>query len=182
MRKSFAELRAEVAALIQDNTTNLIEPADVRAVFLDILDAIQPAYGYLAKDAAGAQTLGLTPIPMTWASALDSDPNQTTSNFTAGTIARAERGTSQLTFNADIEAANGRFVTFTIYKDGAPTPWRVTGNGGGAGNPVAVSMEAIDYADPAATYSIYASCEVNGTSVTISNAVCLLSVVPVNTF
>jgi hypothetical protein len=62
------------------------------------------------------------------------------------------------------------------------TPWKVTANGAGANNPVACSMVAYDYADPAATYSIQVSAEIDAVSVKLSNAVMLLSVVPVNSF
>jgi len=183
-RKSFAELRAEIAALILDNTTNLVEPADVRGVFLDILDAIQPAYGTLRRTVPSANIVAnITPaVKVTWEAAADTDPTQTTSNFSAGTIARSERGTSVINFTADMETSANRFITFTLFKNGVATTWRITGNGGGAGNPVAVSLTAIDYADPAATYDIRMTAEIAGTTVTLSNMALIVQLLPVNTY
>jgi len=183
-RKSYNELRTEIAALFPDNTTNLIEPADVRAILLDILEATQPAYGVVTRlVSSGSVLVGITPaVKATWQAASDSDPGQTTSVFADGTIARLERGTTEITFNGDMEAPTGRYVTFTLFKNGVATPWRVTGNGGGNGNPVAVSFVAIDYADPAATYDIRITAEVANVTVTLSNMTLIARVLPVNTY
>ncbi len=181
-RKSILELVAQANADFPDNVTGLVTPAKLRQFCLDFLNAISPAYGYLSKPAPSAQTFGLTPSLVTFTAAHDSDPSQTTSAVPASTITRAERGVSTLQFSAGLETNSGRFVTFTIYKDGAPTLWRITGNGGGAGNPVSVALTAVDYADPAAVYSVKATAEVNGTSVTLSNMVLLVSVDPVRSF
>jgi hypothetical protein len=182
MRKSILELIAQANADFPDNVTGLITPAKLRQWAIDFLNSISPAYGYLTKPAPSSQTLGLTPALITFTSAYDSDPSQTTSTVPASTIARAEKGTSTFQFSADFECQNGRFITFTIYKNGVATPWRITGNGGGAGNPIAVALTAVDYADPAATYDIRGTAEVNGTPVTIQNMVFLLSVDPVRSF
>ena len=183
MRKSFVELRAEIAAAFPDNTAGAITPAAMRTYLLDALNAIQPAYGTLARSAAAPIVANITPpVKVTWQIAADSDATQTTSNFSAGSIARAERGTSAINFTTDFEASNGRFITFTLFKDGVATPWRITGNGAGAGNPVAVALTAIDYADPAATYDVRMTAEVAATTVTISDSAMILEIVPVNTF
>lgn len=182
MRKSIQELRDQAAATIESNVAGAVSAADVRSMFLDFLNAIQPAYGLLTIANTKNQTVNITPSLLTFLEAQDSDSSQTTSTFANGRIARSERGTSRLSFNCDIETSNGRFVTFTIYKDGVATPWSVTANGGGAGNPVACSLVGLDYADPAATYTVMVSAEVNATVVTFSKTVFALEVVPVNTF
>ena len=64
----------------------------------------------------------------------------------------------------------------------AQATWRITGNGGGAGNPVSVSLSGIDYADPAAVYSVEATCETNGTVVTLSNMAFVVSIIPVRSY
>jgi hypothetical protein len=181
-RKSVLELIAQANTDFADNTTGLITPAKLRQWAIDFLNSISPAYGYLTKDSPSAQVLGLTPALITTTGAYDSDPSQTTSVAANSTITRAEKGTSTFQFSANIECQSGRFVTFTIYKNGTPTTWSITGNGGGAGNPVAVALTAVDYADPAAVYSIRGTAEVNNTSVTIDNLIFLLSVEPVRSF
>jgi hypothetical protein len=89
---------------------------------------------------------------------------------------------SSLNFDMALEAPVGRFITFTLFKNGVATPWRVTGNGAGTGNPVAVSMTALDYADPAAYYEIFATAEVANTNTRVSNGGVILSVLPVNIY
>ena len=181
-RKSINELIAQATADFPDNVTGLITPAKLRQFCIDFLNAIAPAYGYLTLAGPTSQTFGLTPALMVFSAAYDSDPSQTTSSVPASTVARSERGTATINFTADIEAANGRFITFTLFKDGVATTWRVTGNGGGVGNPVAVALTAIDYADPAAVYDIRATAEVAATNVTLSNAGFIISIDPVRSF
>jgi len=98
-------------------------------------------------------------------------------------VTKVERGNVTINFTMDIEAANGRFISFQLFKNGAPTGWKTTGNGGGNGNPVGVSLTAVDYAsDPAAVYDIRATAEVAGTSVIMSNGGFVIQVDPVRTF
>lgn len=176
------ELEADLTLFFPDNAEGLITPAMVRNYFLSLINAIRPAYGMLQQLSDRIVTAGLTPVKMLWEAKYDSLPDQTVSSFTTGDIARVERGTSTINFTTDFESQSGRFISFTLYKDGVATPWRVTGNGAGAGNPVAVAFTAIDYADPAGTYSIYVTAETNGTSVTLNNASLLVGVDPVNSF
>ena len=181
-RKSIQELTAQAIASFPDNTTGLITPALLRAMFIDFLNAISPAYGLLSRSTPNVQVLGLAPVIVAFQTAFDGDPAQTTSSTASNTIARSERGTSTINFTADLECQANRFVTFTLYKNGVATTWRITGNGGGAGNPISVALTAIDYADPAATYAIEATCETNGTSVTLSNMALVLAVDPVRSY
>jgi hypothetical protein len=181
-RKSITELEAELPIFFPDNTSGEITPQDVRSFFSDFLGAVRPAYGYITKALGSAQTVGTVPSNMLWTGQYDSSANETVSNFSSGTVTRTERGNSVITFTTDFEAPNGRFVTFTLFKDGAATTWRVTGNGGGNGNPVGISLSAVDYCDPAAVFSIAVSAEVDGTSVNISNAALIVSVQPVNSY
>jgi hypothetical protein len=182
MRKSIVELIAQATADFPDNVTGLITPAKLRAWAIDFLNSISPAYGYLSLTGPLSQTFGLTPAIVVFQTAYDSNPAETTSTIPGSSIARAEKGTSTINFTMDLETNNGRFITFTLYKNGVATPWRITGNGGGAGNPIAVALTAVDYADPAAVYDVRATAEVAGTSVTLSNGALLVSIDPVRSF
>jgi hypothetical protein len=181
-RKSIQELIAQATSSFPDNVTGLITPALLRTWATDFLKAIAPAYGVLQKSAFGTQLVGLTPSVMQWTTRQDSDPSQTTTSAAQGTIERAERGTSDINFSADFEAPVNRFVSFTLYKNGVATLWRVTGNGGGNGNPIGVSFAAKDYADPAATYDIRITAEIDGVSANIGNASLIVGVDPVNSY
>lgn len=180
-RKSINELIAQATADIPDNVTGLVSPADVRNLIIDFLNAIAPAYALMSVTGT-QQTLGLTPSLVVMATAYDSNPAETTTTVPASTIARAERGNSSINLDCDIEAPTNRFVTFRLYKDGVATGGDVTVNGGGAGNPIAGSFTWLDYADPAATYDIRATCETDGTVVTFANVSVLLQVLPVRSF
>lgn len=182
MRPSIVELSAAVNAAFPDNTTGLITPAILRGFLQDFLNAVRPAYGIVTLTGSNVQTLGLTPQVVVFTGASDSSAAETTSTAATGSIVRDSPGTSTINFSIDLEASNGRFVTFTLYKDGAPTLWRITGNGAGAGNPVAVALTAIDYADPAATYQVFATAEIEGVSTTLANGALIVSVDPVNSY
>jgi len=181
-RKSILELIAQATADFPDNVAGLITPAKLRNWAIDFLNSIAPAYGLLSLTGPLTQTFGLTPALVVFQTAYDSNPAETTTAVPASTVTRAEKGTSTINFSMDIETNNGRFITFTLFKDGVATPWRITGNGGGTGNPVSVALTAIDYADPAAVYDVRATAEVAGTSVILTNGVFLVSVDPVRSF
>jgi hypothetical protein len=181
-RKSIVELEAEALANLPDNVTGLISPADVRVMFTDFLNAVRPAYGYLTKSTGSAQSLGTTAAKLIWTAAQDSDINQSNSSAATGRITRLERGSCGLTFNADADGANGRIVTFILYKNGAATDWRASVTCGGAGKPVSCGFNAVDYADPAAYYEMFATCDTDATSITLSKLAFVLNILPVNSY
>lgn len=167
-RKSINELIAQATADFPDNVSGLITPAKLRTWAIDFLNAISPGYSVLSAAGPLTQTFGLTPALVVFNTVQNSLPSEIVAAVPASTITRSERGTTTINFSVDIETNNGRFITFTLFKNGVATPWRITGNGGGVGNPVAVALTVIDYADPAATYDVRATAEVAGTSVTLS--------------
>jgi hypothetical protein len=144
-RKSILELIAQATADFPNNVSGLISPADLRTWAIDFLEAISPAYGVLQRTSPNTQNIGTTDALVVCNAAQDSNPAQTTTAVPASTIARAERGMSQININLDVECATNREVTLTLYKDGAPTSWRVTTSGRGTGSPVGVGMIALDY-------------------------------------
>ena len=181
-RKSITELTAQAIASFPDNTTGLITPALLRSMFEDFLNAIRPAYGICQKTAPQTVNLGLTPVAIAYTTATSSDINQATASAPLGTVARTERGTSTINFTMDVEAPTNRFITATLYKDGVATPWRITVNGAGTGNPVGMALTAIDYADPAATYEVRLSAETDGVTTTINNGALIVAIDPVNSY
>jgi hypothetical protein len=181
-RKSINELIAQANADFPDNVTGLITPAKLRQFCLDFLAAISPAYGYLAAVGPLSQTFNTAPSVVSFDTAYDSDPSQTTSNATADTVSRAERGTSTINFSVDVALANNIGLTFTIYKQGVATPWSISAVGRGIANPVSIALTAIDYADPAGVYTVRCVAENDGVAVTLTNALFVLAVDPVRSF
>lgn len=182
-RKSIAELIAQATANFPDNVTGLITPAALRNWAIDFLNAISPAFGYLTLTGPLTQTFGLAPALVVFQAAFNSDPSQTTAAVPASTVTKVERGNVTINFTMDIETQTGRFITFALYKNGVATGWSTTGNGAGNANPVGVSLTAVDYApDPGAVYSIRATAETAGTSVTMRNGGFVVQVEPVRTF
>ena len=181
-RKSIAELTAQAIASFPDNNTGAITPALLRTFCEDFLHAIAPAYGVCQKTAPQTVSLGTTPLAIAYTTATSSDINQLTASAPNGKISRTERGTSTINFTMDVECQANRFITATLYKNGAATLWRQTVTGAGIGNPVSLSLTAVDYADPAAEYEVRLSAEVAATSTIISNGALLLEVDPVNSY
>ena len=181
-RKSIVELTTQSNASFPDNNTGAITPSLLRTMFNDFLNAIRPAYGVCQKTSPQTVNLGTTPASIQYTTASDSDINQTNSSAATGTITRSERGTATINFTMDIECAANRFITATLFKNAVATAWRTTMNGAGAGNPVGMSLTAVDYADPAATYEIRMSAEQAGTSTVISNGALIVGVDPVNSY
>ncbi len=182
-RKSIVELIAQATADFPDNVTGLITPAKLRTWAIDFLNAIAPAYGYLTLTGPLTQTFGLSPALVVFQAAFNSDPSQTTAAVPASTVIKVERGNVTVNFTMDFEATNGRFISFQLFKDGAATGWRTTGNGAGAGNPVGVALTAVDYSStPGAVYDIRATAEIAGVSTVMSNGALVVQVDPVRNF
>lgn len=182
-RKSILELIAQATADFPDNVTGLITPAALRGWAIDFLNSIAPAYGYLTLTGPLNQTFGLTASLVVFQAAINSDPSQTTAAVPASTVIRTEKGTSTINFSMNVETNASRFITFAIYKNGAPTSWKITVNGGGAGNPVACALTAIDYSSTdGAIYDVRATAETAGTVVTMTSGVFVVQVEPVRSF
>ena len=181
-RKSIQELTAQAISSFPDNSTGAITPALLRTFCEDFLHAIAPAYGICQKTAPQTVNLGTTPTGVQYTTASSSDINQLTASAATGAISRSERGTATINFTMDIECATNRFITATLFKNGAATTWRITVNGAGTGNPVGMALTAVDYADPAATYEVRLSAEAAGVSTVINNGALILGVDPVNSY
>jgi 2-phospho-L-lactate guanylyltransferase (CobY/MobA/RfbA family) len=180
-RKSIQELVVQADTTLADNIVGDISAADVRNMVKDFLNAIKPAYGQLTILTPSTQALTTTPTILDFTGAGDSDPTETTSSIVSNTITRSDRGTSRVVINVDIETASNREVTMILYKNGAPTSWRIMTSGSGTGSPVSVSLVAVDYADPAANYSVFVQTDA-AASVIFNNGVFLLEIVPVNSY
>jgi hypothetical protein len=182
-RKSIEQLIAQANADFPDNTIGLITPAKLRAWCVDFLTTMSPAYGYLQLVGPASQTFNIAPSLMVFTTATDSDATQTSSVVPASTVTRAEAGVATIVFTANVACAVNRFVTFKLFKNGVATPWSVTATGGGAANPVAVSMTAVDPStSPGAVYTIRVAAEIDGVACTLTNGFFVVQLEQVRTF
>jgi hypothetical protein len=185
-RKSFAELLAGLAAVFPDNSTGLITPAILRGYFTDFLNAIIPAYAILERRVGVAQNItpANTDIPLVFTSAdLLKANGEMTANAGAGEIGRVDKGTTRFTFTADLlEASNAtRTLTFTLYRDGAPTVWSQSVTLTSNAQTESITFTMITTAPAAASYTM----QVKSSAielVTFSNMVLVAEVVPVQAY
>jgi len=181
-RKSFVELTNELLTSFPDNTTGLITPAGLRAYLTNFLDAIRPAYGIISRETANVQSLGLLDTPLIFEVGSVSTVPDYTVTPASGTVTRLAAGTTRLTFTSTIDAAVGRIITVTLYKNGVATPWRISATAGGAGKPVDIALNALQYDAGAAVYQWQVRADAASTNTTFSNVDCIAETVPVNAY
>lgn len=177
-RPSISQVIANALVAFPDNASEAITPAILRNWISYMLSAFYPAYRYLSRLAANVQTLGTSAVPVSFDTSVGSPIVDYSATAATGTITRTDPGTCRFQFTADVEAAVNRIVTFTLYKNGSSTPWRVGVTTQGAGKPVSVAMPALEYSLATATYQMQATCDTAGTAVTLSNMVFLAETVP----
>lgn len=182
--RSILELLAQADATIEDNTTGQISPADVRTLIKDFLDTMSPAYGVI-QCSSSVEALTATPAPIApFTASLAATAGYFTANLTAGSVTRALNGIAgasvRLTINGEVTGANNTAVTVTLYKNGAPTPFKTTVATRGA-NPVAFNIAGLTYNDTDAVYDLRATTDTTG-SYTFSNVLMLCEDVPVRSF
>lgn len=144
-RKTLNQVKVDVAALIPDNTTGLVSPADVRAVLIDAIDSLNTAasIAYGAPNTATAMTATPTRLPATYFPNVFNDDSSIL-EARAGTdgdiIAHSDVGQLMLDMNATFHAANGTDVNFYIARNGVVLPPIARGTGTGAGDFQTITM------------------------------------------
>jgi hypothetical protein len=190
-RYSIVELLAQADATLPDNTTQLIDPADVRDMIKNFLTTMAPAYGGINIPATPGVVVALnttTPVVIAPFASVVAASGEMTANAAAGQVTQqiaavGNTGASaRVTFTADVVGANNADVTFTLYKNGVATPFRDSVTCGGAGNFGALTFGALVYTGGVdAVFEIRAT-TTNAGNYTISNALLLVENVPVNSF
>lgn len=181
-RKSIVQLQADLLSSFPDNVSGAITPLVLRTYLNNFLEAIRPAYAGLSRPGPTVQTIGTTWVPVVFDTGFVSDVPDYTVTAGTGAIARLAAGTTRLTVNGTLEAANGRLISFALYKNGVITAWRSSVSTLGAGKPVDFTISALNYDGSAATYQLQAIADVAGVAVTFSNTEVLAESVPVNTY
>lgn len=129
-RRTVEELISQANALLPDNNTQAIDPADVRNNIVDHLDTFTPMYGGLEIGASG-KTLNLstTPAGLPFDTVVSSYPPEWDANAATGVLSRtlgAVAGiTSEIYFNGTLEGPQGTEVILEVYKNNAATGKRI---------------------------------------------------------
>jgi hypothetical protein len=156
-RKTIIALRTEADALLPDNTTGEISPADVRGVIKDIIDTFSPGYGILATETLTMAALGLTPRAIPYTETLALTPEYTAVLGT-GAVTRLAQGlpttVNRISFSADVAAPTGDEIVVSLFRDGIDIPGGTTCSGQGIGNFVQAAF-SIGTTSPGAADHVY---------------------------
>lgn len=184
-RKTMLALLTQADTTLPDNVSGDISPADVRDMVKDIIDSFSPGYGAASNAAVTLVALGATPVVVPYATLLAQTVEYVVTVL-AGTIQRLAGGlpttVNRLSFYADVAAATGAEVQFSLYRNGLAVPGAdTTVSGQGAGNFVqasfSIGLTSIDGADY--TYEVRAA-KITGAAdnVGLSNARFIVELVP----
>jgi hypothetical protein len=181
-RKTIVELIAQANATLPDNTTGLIDPADVRNMILDFLDTIRPSYAAISIAAGISKAVTTTFSTFTWETTEIAQAPDWTVSLASGTVQRSGGPAStRITFNIDVVAPNNTVVTFALFVNGVEQVWAVSNTSTSATDVQSYAMSAISY-DASATiqYQIQVKSTAAG-NIILSNAAMVCENVPVNT-
>jgi hypothetical protein len=179
-RKTLTELKAQFLKSFPDPSTDMIEGGRLFELLENLLDSFTPAYGVLSTTAPVVQSLTTVDQKILWNTKyIEQIPEFTVRVAPSADITRNEGPcTNHISVNVDVELAANREVEMTLYANGVATVWRAKASGSGSGRPVVLSMEAIHYSAVPVTYELRALVD-TATSVTFTNGVFLVDVVPV---
>lgn len=160
MRRSLNELVTQATAVLPDNVTELISPADVRQMFIDFIDTMAPSYGGL-QVATRIQNITATPAPVIFMESIISLPPQWTADFATGVLGRALAGApklnSRFTICGTILGAVGAEVKFQLYDGETPLAWIQFVSCQGTTKRSLVSFTGIDPIEADANYTLRVS-------------------------
>jgi hypothetical protein len=179
-RKSLEEVSADASVAFPDNTSGEITPLVLRNWIGELLMAIRPAYGYLNRVGPTVQALTTAFAALVFDSATLSPVVDYTLSAPTGKITRNEKGTTRLTFSADISptANANNLVTFQVFKNGVATPWTVSVMLTATGVTESVSLVGIEYLNGIADYELKVKAGTAG-NFNMSNLIFVAETVPV---
>lgn len=186
MRRSLNELLAFANQVLPDNNQGLIEPADVRTMFTDFLDTLQPTYGSLSMTSQ-QQTLNTNPAVILAFQRTDiSIPPEFICSPAAGSIKRELAGVPKLntrfTINGNYIGPQGHDITITLFANGVATPWQQSTTAQGTANYATFAFTALDRIDEDTTYELRARSSNNGSVITWENFIFLGENIPIRDF
>lgn len=169
--------RSSIADLLVQ--ANLIGIGTIKQAVVDLIKAIAPSYGGIQTPGPRTVVLGPANAPLAWDMGYAADTPEWQTDAVAGRVSRLDSdSSSRFTLNIDVELPASRQLYATLYKDGMPTLFRASITGRGMGQPVSLTMNAIDRAPLPADYQIYVRCNVTGTTVKFTNGIFLGEAIP----
>jgi hypothetical protein len=182
-RLTFSGLQAEIAALLPDNTSGEISPADVRGVVTDIIDTFQPAGAGIYRTADASQALTTADTKLTvFDTTLTSfgESGVIIPSAANDTIDTLLIGVHTLSVNLQAEGGANDDLIVTVYRNGVPTA--VAGEIAlrGAGNKVEFTLSFPMQAPSPGPheFSLYVRLRSGTGNVTFSNAIFTLTYIP----
>jgi len=181
-RKSLDQMLADLITAFPNNNAKFITPLVLRTYLDDLIKALRPAYAWLVRQAGVAQAVTVAPVPLVFTSAeLTYAQGEYTAVPGSGRITRLDAGVCQFNFTADISSPSNstRLLTFTLYKNGVPSPFKQSQTFSVTGEVISVTFGAIQSSSLPADYDMYVQSSVNETF-TFSEMVFLAQTLPAN--
>ena len=150
--KSIEQLLAQADATIEDNTTQNITAADVRAMFKDFLDTMGPGYGVLVLTGPSSKAVTNVPSILTpWTAVEEVTVGYFNASAANGTVTRLlatasiPGGTQQIQFSGSVNGSNNSNLTAEIYGNGVATGIKTSVTTTGATDNVGLNAVGLDY-------------------------------------
>src|SRR5262249_16899457 len=124
----------------------------------DFLDTITPMYGGMQITTPFDFQINDWPQTVSFDTAIASFPPEWEVDAPGGVLSRKKPPTvpaivSRLTLIGNVEGVQ-EVLTFQLYKNDQPTPWKINVSPRGAGIPMAIALQAIDYSMTDAMYDL----------------------------
>lgn len=168
--KSMVQLLAQADTDLPDNTTQLIDPADVRVMIKNFIDSVRPGYGALQLVGPVALNLSATPqVLKPYTSIIAATPGwfqvsaangQATRLINSASLAGA---TDFIIVSGNVDGPNNDNVTCTLYVNNVATPYTTTVTCQGGGEAVGFNLVAIKYTANSASNDAVYELRVSGT-------------------
>lgn len=140
-RKTTAELLAEIAALLPDNTTELITPADVRTCLNNICESFTPAFGVIRGVPGVPVTLTTTPAKLAIFDEVVATSPELVAEPANDRIVAAKAGYYLFNFTSSIAGSNNSDVQIELRRNGSPTLWYALQTTTGAANRAEITLQ-----------------------------------------
>jgi hypothetical protein len=181
-RRTIVELTAQADTTLPDNTTGLIDPADVRNMIKDFLDTIRPSYAAIRISSDVSKAVTTTFSTFSWTNTEIAQAPDWSVSLASGTMQRdGGPASTRITFNIDVVAPNNSIVTFALFVNGVETPWAISNTSTSSTDKQSYSLSAINYNSQATIqYQIQVKSSAAG-NIVLSNGALVCENIPVNT-
>jgi len=179
MRKTLAQLQADLLRSFDDPSTSGINEGRLFDLLKDTLETITPAYGALITSSPLVQSLTTVDQVLPWEGVYVAQEPEYSADHATGAVTRHDAPCmNRITVNVNVELAANREVEMTLYADNVATVWQAKAIGSGSGRPSVLSLEALHYSTAAITYQLKVLVD-QATNVTFSNGIFVIAAVPV---